>query len=82
VDLFTRVTSAVLCIELAAAYFSSSLIRAPWPIRNGGEEAVLYFFVFLYLAVAGAGAWSLDRLLEKTKPDRRESSLIMSAGAH
>ena len=77
--LFTRLTTVILCIELAAAYLSSSLLRAPWPIRNGGEEAVLYFFVFLYFAVAGAGAWSLDRLLEKTKPNRRESSLTMGA---
>jgi putative oxidoreductase len=66
--LFTRLTSLVLCLELAAAYLSSSLLRAPWPIRNGGEEAVLYFFVFLYFAAAGAGAWSLDHLLAKTKP--------------
>ena len=78
--LFTRVTSVMLCIELAAAYLSSSLMRAPWPIRNGGEEAVLYFFVFLYFAIIGAGAWSLDQLLEKTKPSRRESSLTMGAG--
>jgi putative oxidoreductase len=75
--LFTRVTSVILCIDVAAAYLSSSLIRAPLPIRNGGEEAVLYFFVFLYFAAAGAGAWSLDRLLEKTKPNRRESSLTL-----
>ena len=34
--------------------------RTLWPIRNGGIEALLYFTVFLYFAVAGAGAWSLD----------------------
>jgi putative oxidoreductase len=64
---------------LEAAYLSSSLLRAPWRIRNGGDEAVLYFFVFLYFAAAGAGAWSLDHRIEKTKPNRRESSLIMGA---
>lgn len=42
--LFTRVTSAILCLLLAAAYLSSSALRAPWPIRNGGEEALAYFF--------------------------------------
>ena len=77
--LFTRLTTVILCIELAAAYLSSSLLRAPWPIRNGGEEAVLYFSVFLYFAAAGAGAWSLDHLIEKTKPNRRESSLTIGA---
>jgi hypothetical protein len=66
---------------MAAAYLSSSLLRAPWPIRNGGEEAVLYSFVFLYLAAAGADAWSLDHLIEKTKPNRRESSLTMGTSA-
>ena len=77
VGLFTRPTCVALCIELAAAYLSSSVMGAPWPIRNGGEEAVLYFFVFLYFVAAGAGDWSLDRLLEKTKPNRRESSLTL-----
>jgi len=77
--LFTRWTSVILCMELAAAYLNSSLLRAPWPIRNGGEEVALYFCVFLYFAAAGAGAWSLDRLLEKTKPQQRESSLTMGS---
>jgi uncharacterized membrane protein YphA (DoxX/SURF4 family) len=54
-------------------------MRAPWPIRDRGEEAVLYFVVFLYFAVAGAGAWSLNQVLEKTKPNRREGRLIMDA---
>lgn len=34
-----------------------------WPILNQGELAVLYSFVILYLAVAGGGPWSMDRLL-------------------
>jgi len=62
--LFTRITSAILCIELAVAYLSSSAFRGPWPIRNGGEEALAYLVLFLYFAAAGAGAWSLDHLLE------------------
>jgi putative oxidoreductase len=65
--LFTRVTSAILCIELAVAYFSSAALRAPWPIRNGGEETIAYFFLFLYFAAAGAGVWSLDYLLQKKR---------------
>lgn len=65
--LFTRLTAGVLCIELAAAYFSSSALRGPWTIRNGGEEAVAYFFLFLYLAAAGAGPWSLDSVLQRKR---------------
>jgi putative oxidoreductase len=63
--LFTRLTTIILAIELAAAYLSSSLLRAPWPMRNGGEETVLYLFAFLYIAAAGAGPWSLDQLLHR-----------------
>jgi putative oxidoreductase len=65
--LFTRLTAAVLCVELAVAYLSSSALRGPWTIRNGGEEAVAYLFLFLYFAAAGAGPWSLDYLLQKRR---------------
>jgi len=65
--LFTRITSAILCIELAVAYLASSALRAPWPIRNGGEETIAYLFLFLYFAAAGAGAWSLDSMLQKRR---------------
>ena len=65
--LFTRVTAAILSIELAFAYLSSSALRGPWTIRNGGEEAIAYLFLFLYFAVAGAGAWSLDYWLAKRR---------------
>jgi putative oxidoreductase len=36
--------------------------RAMYPILNGGDAAILYCFWFLYLACAGGGAWSLDRM--------------------
>ena len=38
------------------------------PAVNGGDAAILYCFVFLYLAVAGGGAWSLDRMLRRSDP--------------
>ena len=60
--LFTRLTSVILCVELLAAYFYSAAPLGPWPIRNGGNEVLLYFLAFLYLAAAGGGAWSLDRV--------------------
>jgi putative oxidoreductase len=58
----TRPVALVLCGELLAAYLYSAVPRGIWPIRNGGNEALVYLMVFLYLAVAGAGAWSLDRV--------------------
>jgi putative oxidoreductase len=59
---FTRVTAFVLCGEMAVAYF---LVHASGgtpllPMLNDGEPAVLFCFVFLFLAAAGAGPWSVD----------------------
>lgn len=47
--------------QMAAAYFMVHFPRGFWPIENGGELAVLYCFVFLYIAGRGAGTWSIDR---------------------
>lgn len=47
--------------EMAYAYFTAHLPRGPWPIRNGGELAVLYCFVFLYIASRGSGIWGVDK---------------------
>jgi putative oxidoreductase len=61
--LFTR-PAAFLCSGLmAAAYFIAHVPRGFYPILNGGELAVLYCFAFLYLAAAGGGVWSLDRMI-------------------
>jgi putative oxidoreductase len=65
VGLFTRPVAFVLAGEMAVAYFSSHFSRGFWPIRNGGELAVLYCFIFLYLWAAGGGPLSLDRVLRK-----------------
>ena len=61
--LFTRPVAFILCGEMAFAYFRSHAPKGFWPILNGGELAVLYCFVFLYLAATGPGSISLDRLL-------------------
>lgn len=63
--LFTRPVAFILCGEMAVAYFRAHAPRGFWPIANGGELAVLYCFIFLYLAVAGAGPVSLDRIIRK-----------------
>jgi putative oxidoreductase len=62
--LFTRPVAFILSGEMAVAYFMSHAPRAFFPILNQGELAVLFCFVFLYLAVAGGGVWSLDRMRE------------------
>src|SRR5215472_2209881 len=66
VGLFTRPTAFVLSGEMAVAYFMAHAPRGFFPLLNGGELAIVYCFLFLYFAVAGAGAWSLDRLWRET----------------
>jgi len=51
--------------EMAVAYFKAHASRGFWPIVNRGELAVLYCFVFLYIAFHGSGSISLDRLLKR-----------------
>jgi putative oxidoreductase len=58
--LFTRPVAFVLSGEMAFAYFMSHAPRNFFPALNGGDAAILFCFVFLYMAAAGGGAWSLD----------------------
>ncbi|HEY6280783.1 MAG TPA: DoxX family protein [Burkholderiales bacterium] len=60
--LFTRPVAFILSGEMAFAYFMAHAPHGFSPILNHGELAVLYCFVFLYLAVAGGGVWSIDRI--------------------
>lgn len=63
VGLFTRIAAFVLSGEMAAAYFMAHAPNSFFPLVNHGEGAILYCFIFLYLAFAGGGEWSLDRAL-------------------
>lgn len=63
--LFTRPVAFILSGQMAAAYFMAHAPQNFFPIKNGGESAILFCFVFLYLAAAGAGAWSLDAARKK-----------------
>ena len=62
IGLFTRPTAFILSGEMAFAYFIGHASRGNVlvPMLNGGELAVMWCFVFLYFAVAGGGAWSVD----------------------
>jgi len=62
IGLFTRPVAFVLSGEMAVAYFMAHASKgsALVPMLNQGELAVLYCFVFLFFAAAGAGAWSVD----------------------
>jgi putative oxidoreductase len=67
IGLCTRPWAFVLCGEMAVAYFRAHAPRSLWPIANGGELAVLYCFVYLYLAAAGGGPLSVDRIVRRTR---------------
>jgi putative oxidoreductase len=56
----TRPVAFILAGDMAFAYFISHFPRNFFPMLNGGDAAVLYCFVYLYLAAAGGGPWSLD----------------------
>ena len=49
---------------MAVAYFKVHAFRSFWPIDNGGEKAVFYCFVFLFIAAYGSGIWSVDSMLK------------------
>ncbi len=63
--LFTQVVAFILSGHMAVAYFMAHAPRGLWPIQNEGELAAIYSFVFLFLATAGGGRLSLDRLFFK-----------------
>ena len=65
VRLLTRPAAFLLSGMTAVVYFYAHAPRGFFPGLNGGELAALYCFVFLYLAAAGGGPWSLDRLWER-----------------
>jgi len=50
---------------MAVAYWMVHAPQATYPIQNHGELAIMFCFVFLYIAVAGSGPWSLDAALRK-----------------
>jgi putative oxidoreductase len=62
VGLFTRLVALILSGEMAFAYWMAHAPQGPFPLANGGDAAILYCFVFLYLVFAGGGPWSLDAL--------------------
>lgn len=59
--LFTRPVAFILSGEMAFAYFIGHAPKGLFPLLNNGEPAILFCFIFLYLAAAGGGAWSFDR---------------------
>jgi len=58
--LLTRPVAFLLAGEMAIAYFMAHYPRDFFPVNNGGDSAISFCFIFLYLVFAGAGAFALD----------------------
>jgi putative oxidoreductase len=65
--LLTRPVAFLLSGEMAVAYWQFHAPRGAWPILNHGEPAVLFCFIWLYMAANGAGAWSVDALIARAR---------------
>jgi putative oxidoreductase len=65
--LFTRPVAFILSGEMAVAYWQFHAPRGFWPIENQGQPAVLFCFIFLFIAAYGGGEWSLDAWMKKKR---------------
>jgi len=63
--IFTRLVAFIMAGDMAVAYFMAHFPKSFFPVANGGDAAILYCFVFLFLFVAGGGAWSVDQSLKR-----------------
>ena len=70
VGLFTRLAAFIASGEMAVAYFMGHFPKSFWPGINMGDAAILFCFVFLYIAAAGPGAWAIDNARLKNEPIR------------
>ncbi len=68
--LFTRLAAFIASGEMAVAYWMQHFPKSFWPLANMGEAAILFCFIFLYLAAAGPGAWSIDGARTRNAPIR------------
>jgi len=67
IGFFSSLAAFIAAGEMAVAYFIQHQPIAPLPIQNGGEPAVAYCFVFLYIAARGSGILSVDSLMRGTR---------------
>jgi len=60
IGLLTGYAAFIASGEMAVAYFMSHFPKSFWPLENEGEPAVLFCFIFLYMATQGSGIWGVD----------------------
>jgi putative oxidoreductase len=67
IGLLARPVAFILSGEMAVAYFQGHYPQSFWPTTNMGTPAILYCFIFLYFVFSGAGAWSVDAMIARSK---------------
>jgi putative oxidoreductase len=65
IGLYTRLVAFVLSGSMAFAYWIGHAPKSFFPALNGGDAAILYCFIFLYIACAGPGPWSIDGSVQR-----------------
>jgi putative oxidoreductase len=65
--LLTSYAAFIASGQMAVAYFKAHAPQGAFPLLNRGELAVLYCFLFLYIASQGAGGWSLDAVMRRKR---------------
>jgi putative oxidoreductase len=68
IGFFSSVVAFIASGEMAVAYFMFHQTRAGLPTTNGGDAAVLFCFLFLYIASRGSGVWSVDSIVRNPTP--------------
>jgi len=77
--LFTRFVAFILCGQMAVAYFDQWAGKGFFPVSNGGEEAVMFCFTWLWFVTAGAGEWSVDNWMSwKSRLGYRDRSSTLA----
>jgi putative oxidoreductase len=79
IGLFTRPTAFLMSGLMAFAYVLGHAGKGFWPILNGGELAIVYSWLLLYLAAQGPGAWALDNLRSRRDEAVREVQPLRAA---
>ncbi len=67
--LFTRPVAFILSGMMAVAYWQFHAPQSPWPAQNQGMPAILFCFIYLYMAAKGSGTWSLDSFIRYKSPN-------------
>lgn len=68
IGLFSRTAAFIASGEMAVAYWMFHAPQGPYPVANMGDGAILYCFIFLFIAAAGPGAWSVDAMRRSRVP--------------